>query len=514
MLASGQSPLNDGPLAVLDPSNLTNGFYQLLLTATDITGRTSQVQTQIEVHTLTKPNDYVVTDTDLAVNLGGTTIDIQRTYDSLTRDGGSPSGAGGEGGSLPSPSGRGAGGEGDFGYGWTFVNLQTNLQTNLPATGQEDFGVYNAFGDGTELYLTLPTGGAPGTPGRVRYTFAPTSFQVAGQTFYQPAWQADTGVTYTLASTGTVLSKSGNHYYDLATGQPYNPGNPLFSGPAYTLTGPDGTQYQLDAQGEITGEITPSGAQLYISDSGITSATGQTIQFLRDAQGRITSIVTPDGQIVNYQYDAQGNLVSMQNVNTGGSQRYGYSLTEPHLLVVASRSNGNSVAIQPGTTTTAFLQADLGDAEDFSSHTVTNTLAAGNTDLYAFRFDSRRTELDGHRQRHPPRAGARDGRLRPRCAGHRRPDAALREHKRQPGRGAVRHRPAGPVRRLGRRGHGLDHRELRPELDRGRRHQRRRQRGRQRQALFAAALGSASANPTTTWPPTSTATARSTPPTR
>ena len=305
----------------------------------------------------------MVTDTDLSVNLDGTTINIQRTYDSLTRDG-----------------------SGDFGAGWTFVNLQTNLQTNLPTTGQEDFGVYNPFRDGTEVYLTLPTGQ------RVRFTFTPASFQVAGQTFYHPAWTADSGVTYTLQSTDTVLTKSGSRYYDLATGQPYNPGNPFFSGPSYTLTAPDGTQYQLNAQGNLVGEVTPTGAQLDISDSGITAANGQTIQFLRDAQGGISSILTPDGQLVTYQYDATGNLVAMENQTTGGSQRYGYDMADPHLLIAAVRSNGNSVAIEPGTTNTAYIQRDLGSAAQFAGTTITNPLAAGATDLLAFRFDQ--SELD------------------------------------------------------------------------------------------------------------------------
>ena len=82
-----------------------------------------------------------------------------------------------------------------------------------------------------------------------------------------------------------LLSKAGSSYYDLVTGQPYNPGNPFFNGPSYTLTAPDHTQYQLDAQGNVIGEISPSGAQLYESDSGITAANGQAIQFLRNSQG-------------------------------------------------------------------------------------------------------------------------------------------------------------------------------------------------------------------------------------
>src|SRR6185312_4530390 len=109
---------------------------------------------------------------DLSVNLDGTTVLLQRTYDPLTRSG-----------------------SGDFGHGWRLTGFETNLQTNLPATDQEAYGVFNAVRDGTALYLTLPSGQ------RVKFTFAPTSFQVAGQTFYRPAWQAASGVPYTLRST-------------------------------------------------------------------------------------------------------------------------------------------------------------------------------------------------------------------------------------------------------------------------------------------------------------------------
>ena len=50
------------------------------------------------------------------------------------------------------------------------------------------------------------------------------------------------------------------------------------------------------------------------------------------------------------------------------------------------RSNGNSVQYTPGTTTTAYIQRDLGDAAEFSGTTINNTLAAGTTDLFSFRL--------------------------------------------------------------------------------------------------------------------------------
>ena len=64
----------------------------------------------------------------------------------------------------------------------------------------------------------------------------------------------------------------------------------------------------------------------------------------------------------------------------------------PHLLIAAVRSNGNSVQYTPGTTTTSYIQRDLGGAAQFSGTTINNTLAAGDDGSLRFRFDQ--AELD------------------------------------------------------------------------------------------------------------------------
>jgi RHS repeat-associated protein len=77
----------------------------------------------------------------------------------------------------------------------------------------------------------------------------------------------------------------------------------------------------------------------------------------------------------------------MQNQTTGGSQRYGYDMSIAHLLTAAVRSNGNSLVMQPGSLNTAYIQRDLGGPAQFGGTITNNTLAAGATDLLAFRFD-------------------------------------------------------------------------------------------------------------------------------
>ena len=93
-------PVNDGALAQLDPGQPD----QRLLPASPDGARHQRPDRagpdrRSRSTPPTKPNDNVVTDADLSVNLDGTTILIQRTYDPLTRDG-----------------------TGDFGYGWVLVN--------------------------------------------------------------------------------------------------------------------------------------------------------------------------------------------------------------------------------------------------------------------------------------------------------------------------------------------------------------------------------------------------------
>ena len=157
-----------------------------------------------------------------------------------------------------------------------------------------------------------------------------------GITWYTPAYTADPGVDWQLASAGSVMIRGGNGFYDAATSLPYNPGSGQFQGPQYTLTSPDGTVYNISATGGVTEEILPGGQQLYYSGSGITSSTGVGVSFIRDAAGRIISIEGPDGTRVVYSYDAQGNLVSAHNTVSGLNSRYGYTAAAPHLLTLAT----------------------------------------------------------------------------------------------------------------------------------------------------------------------------------
>src|SRR5207248_10889246 len=132
-----------------------------------------------------------------------------------------------------------------------------------------------------------------------------------------PAYTADPGVTFALSSAGGLLTLAGDRFYDLKTGQPYNPASGAFSGPDYTLTAPDATVYHLSTARGVLDQVQPNGTRLVFSDSGITASNGQALSFVHDAAGRLTSITAPDGTRVIYTYDVAGNLIAARNLAAG-----------------------------------------------------------------------------------------------------------------------------------------------------------------------------------------------------
>ncbi|MCB1942331.1 MAG: putative Ig domain-containing protein, partial [Candidatus Accumulibacter sp.] len=111
ILASGDSSVS-GVLSALDSGSLANGVYRLRLTASDISGRTTSTATVFDANTVSKPTRYQQADVDLSVSLGGTVVDLVRSYDSQPRDI-----------------------AGTFSTGWRLVHRDSDIQTSVEPSG-------------------------------------------------------------------------------------------------------------------------------------------------------------------------------------------------------------------------------------------------------------------------------------------------------------------------------------------------------------------------------------------
>ena len=123
----------------------------------------------------------------------------------------------------------------------------------------------------------------------------------------------------------------------------------------------------------------------FSSEGGITTAQGESIVFVYDAQGRLASATGPDGRRVVYGYDDAGNLVSVRHLQTSRTVRYGYDRGQTHLLTLVAASDApGEVITYDQTVRTAPVQADLGGSSAFQGQAVAGVLAAGDTHRYSF----------------------------------------------------------------------------------------------------------------------------------
>ncbi len=200
-----------------------------------------------------KPGRVTAAITDLTVPAPGLPIKIERTYDSLTRSA-----------------------AGDFGYGW---NLGVSIQTDVGPMG--------------DVTLTLN--------GRRRtFYFTPAANPIFSY-WYVPAYTAEPGLYGSLANTGDnctgVMQRIGNAWQCAVD----NAGS-MYQPTGYRYTDPYGRVYTIGANGSLQSVQDVNGNTLTVTSAGITSSTGLSVPFMRDAQGRITKITDPLGKEYMYTY--------------------------------------------------------------------------------------------------------------------------------------------------------------------------------------------------------------------
>jgi RHS repeat-associated protein len=292
-----------GVLGRFDPTLLTNDTYIVRLTAQDSGGHISTRERVIHVAGALKLGNFTLSFTDLSIPVSGIPITVSRTYDTLQ-----------------------ANTSQDFGFGWRLEFRNVDLRTSVPRTGLEASGLYNAFRDGTRVYVTLPGGRREG------FTFRPSGINLFGLLdIFHPEFEADPGVTSRLTVPDFELLRRGNEYFGFALGYPYNPADVAF-GARYTITTKDGLAYEIDPNvGHLFSIADRNNNKLTFSDAGIESSAGQRVVFGRDSLRRIISVTDPMGNPIRYRYDAKGDLVSVTDQESYVTQ-FVYSPVRAHYL--------------------------------------------------------------------------------------------------------------------------------------------------------------------------------------
>jgi RHS repeat-associated protein len=294
--ATGSTEVNERVLGTLDTSLLLNDLYDIRLTAEDILGRASVTMVTYQVTGNLKIGHFSFTLQDLLIPVVGLPMSIDRTYDSRDKT------------------------EGDFGIGWRLAVQSVKVRENRVLGSGWQQGRVSTF-----TYCIQPEGQhyvAIALPdGRTE------TFDLTLEPSCQPLLPIEeTTVSFTPrpgtlsrleAVSDNTLLVVGSLTSDVGTMSPvdlvqfgsddlgqYDPSR-------YRLTTPEGVVFELDQSFGVRTITESNGNTLSFTPNGLLHSAGKSVNFIRDAAGRITQITDPNGNTLTYTYDAHGDLVAV-----------------------------------------------------------------------------------------------------------------------------------------------------------------------------------------------------------
>ncbi|HEX8913739.1 MAG TPA: FG-GAP-like repeat-containing protein, partial [Humisphaera sp.] len=297
-LSRGTGEVRDGVLATFDPTLLRNGQYILRVAAYDTNGLGRVEGLLVSVDTQLKLGNFRLEYTDLQIPLAGIPIAIDRVYDTLD-----------------------ARRKGDFGYGWSMKVRDGDLRETVPDTGSDIFSA-TPMKVGARVFVTTPAGK------RVGFTFQPLPYQGGFfGTTYRPYFKPDPGVYEKLDVVGQdgafSVNASGETTLPLF-GFAWNPD-------VYQLTTQDNLKYTIDQRAGLQKIVDLSGNTVTFTPTGISHSSGQSIQIVRDAEGRVDKIIDPAGNPIDYTYNAAGDLTEYKDQEANAT-KFKYLVSPAHYL--------------------------------------------------------------------------------------------------------------------------------------------------------------------------------------
>ncbi|WP_057245511.1 RHS repeat-associated core domain-containing protein [Duganella sp. Root198D2] len=313
-IARGTSAVTNGVLGKLDPTQLANGIYELVLSVVDANGRQQTQMITVDIYRDLKIGQFALTYIDLDLEAAGVPIRVSRTYDTRRKDE-----------------------KLDFGYGWSVDYQNVQVRKNMVIGLQWD-----VIARSTQLLLCIVPAGKRKInitlpDGKVeRFTAANRQECAMGtippvDVYFTPL----PGTTSTLEIVNVPnLVAQGGQLFDMDALETWNPKQ-------FKLVTEDNFSYYITEGIGIVQVKDPAGNTLTYGRNGILHSGGQSVSFTRDAQNRITAVTDPSGKAITYNYDAAGDLVKATNrVNADSS----YAYNRAHGLVQYTDPNGNVAA--------------------------------------------------------------------------------------------------------------------------------------------------------------------------
>ena len=294
-IARGTTAVSNGVLGKLDPTQLANGIYEMVLVVTDANGNKQSSFRTIDIYRDMKIGQFSITFEDLNVDAAGIPIRVTRTYDTRKKAE-----------NL------------DFGYGWTVDYQSVQLRKNMVLGLQWEIQVRQFFlcvvpVGKRKINIILPDGSVQ--------RFTAKNAQECAMATIPPVdiqFSALPGTTSRLEIINIPsVEARGGVLYDYDNFEPWNPKE-------YKLTTPDNYVYYLEEGVGITRIKDPSGNTLTYGQNGIVHSNGQSVAFTRDSAKRITAITDPAGKQIRYGYSNAGDLTSVTS-RTDAVSRLSYS---------------------------------------------------------------------------------------------------------------------------------------------------------------------------------------------
>ena len=322
VVGSGSASVIDDVLGQVDTTLLENGMYRVRLFAEDLNGQTASIQTAVRVGGQMKLGIVRLSFVDVDLPVVGIPITLIRTYDSRVKT------------------------KRDFGIGWslhfatgTYENNRTPGEGWQITTGPPPFGlpcqvISETLSHLTEIRLSQ----------RESYLFRTTLSDTAttvGGCFATAGFEFVDGTLlgatlHPLRESRVLFQNGSNRVLDSNSLLSYDPEQ-------VRLTIPDGRIVDFDQEAGIIRLQDLNGNSLTITPDGIDHSSGRSVSLNKDPQGRIDSITDPMENSIQYEYDAQGDLVSVID-QVGQTTTFVYSQSEPHHLVKIVAPDGTEVA--------------------------------------------------------------------------------------------------------------------------------------------------------------------------